>query len=117
MDFATVLSKISTGAQVATAVTPEIEQYGDDHVAATQQILQIAGAGVAAEASDKNVQAEAWRRRSWRPVWFRWCLSCSPGSSSRSRRQRKPPENSGQWIVARACFKNRPIVSGCSLRG
>jgi hypothetical protein len=59
MDFATVLSKISTGAQIAQAVTPEIEQYGADHVAATQQILQIAGAGVAAETSDKNVQAEA----------------------------------------------------------
>jgi hypothetical protein len=59
MDFATVLSKISTGAQIATAVTPEIEQYGADHVAATQQILQIAGAGVAAETSDKTVQAEA----------------------------------------------------------
>ena len=59
MDFATVLSKISTGAQIAQAVTPEIEQYSTDHVAATQQILQIAGAGVAAESNDKNVQAEA----------------------------------------------------------
>jgi hypothetical protein len=59
MDFATVLSKISTGAQIATAVTPEIEQFGTDHVAATQQILQIAGAGVAAETSDKTAQAEA----------------------------------------------------------
>lgn len=59
MDFATVLSKISTGAQIAQAVTPAIQQYGSDHVAATQQILQIAGAGVAAESSDKNVQAEA----------------------------------------------------------
>lgn len=59
MDFATVLSKINTGAQIAQAVTPAIQQYGNDHVAATQQILQIAGAGVAAETSDKNVQAEA----------------------------------------------------------
>ncbi len=59
MDFATVLSKISTGAQIAQAAAPEIEQYSSDHVAATQQILQIAGAGVAAESSDKNVQAEA----------------------------------------------------------
>ena len=59
MDFATILPKISTGAQIATAVTPEIEQYGTDHVAATQQILQIAGAGVAAESSDKTVQTEA----------------------------------------------------------
>ena len=59
MDFATLLSKISTGAQIAQAVTPEIQQYGADHVAATQQILQIAGAGVAAETSDKNVQTEA----------------------------------------------------------
>jgi hypothetical protein len=59
MDFATVLSKISTGAQIAQAVAPEIEQYGNDHVAATQQILQIAGAGVAAESGDKNVQAKA----------------------------------------------------------
>jgi len=59
MDFATVLSKISTGAQIAQAVTPDIQQYGADHVAATQQILQIAGAGVAAETSDKTVQAEA----------------------------------------------------------
>ena len=59
MDFATLLSKISTGAQIAQAVTPAIQQYGTDHVAATQQILQIAGAGVAAETSDKNVQEEA----------------------------------------------------------
>jgi hypothetical protein len=59
MDFATILSKISTGAQIAQAVTPEIQQYGTDHVAATQQILQIAGAGVAAETNDKTVQAEA----------------------------------------------------------
>ena len=59
MDFATVLSKISTGAQIAQAAAPEIQQYSTDHVAATQQILQIAGAGVAAETSDKNVQAEA----------------------------------------------------------
>ena len=59
MDFATILSKISTGAQIAQAVTPEIKQYGTDHVAATQQILQIAGAGVAAETNDKTVQAEA----------------------------------------------------------
>jgi len=59
MDFATVLSKISTGAQIAQAAAPQIEQYSSDHVAATQQILQIAGAGVAAESSDKNVQAEA----------------------------------------------------------
>ena len=59
MDFATLLKKISTGAQIAQAVTPEIEEYGTDHVAATQQILQIAGAGVAAETSDKTVQAEA----------------------------------------------------------
>ena len=59
MDFATILSKISTGAQIAQAVTPEIQQYGADHVAATQQILKIAGAGVAAETSDKTVQAEA----------------------------------------------------------
>ena len=59
MDFATLLKKISTGAQIVQAVTPEIEQYSTDHVAATQQILQIAGAGVAAETSDKNVQEEA----------------------------------------------------------
>jgi len=59
MDFASVLSKINTGAEIAQAVTPNIEKYSDDHVAATQQILQIAGAGVAAESSDKNVQAEA----------------------------------------------------------
>jgi len=59
MDFATVLSKISTGAQIAQAAAPQIEQYSSDHVAATQQILQIAGAGVAAESNDKNVQAEA----------------------------------------------------------
>ena len=59
MDFATLLSKISTGAQIAQAATPAIQQYGTDHVAATQQILQIAGAGVAAETNDKTVQAEA----------------------------------------------------------
>jgi hypothetical protein len=45
MDFATILSRINTGAQIAQAVTPAIQQYGTDHVAATQQILQIAGAG------------------------------------------------------------------------
>ena len=59
MDFATVLSKINTGAQIAQTAAPEIEQYGNDHVAATQEILQAAGAGVAAETSDKTVQAEA----------------------------------------------------------
>jgi hypothetical protein len=59
MDFATILSKISTGAQIAQVASPEIEQYGTDHVAATQQLLQIAGAGVAAETNDKTVQAEA----------------------------------------------------------
>jgi len=59
MDFATLLSKISTGAQIAQAVSPEIQQFGADHVAATQEILKIAGAGVAAETSDKNVQEEA----------------------------------------------------------
>jgi len=59
MDFATLLSKISTGAQIAQAVTPEIQQFGADHVAATQEILKIAGAGVAAETSDKTVQEEA----------------------------------------------------------
>jgi len=59
MDFATILSKISTGAQIAQVAAPQIQQYGSDHVAATQQILQIAGAGVAAETSDKTVQTEA----------------------------------------------------------
>ncbi len=59
MDFATLLSKISTGAQIAQAAAPEIQQYGTDHVAATQQILKIVGAGVAAETSDKTVQDEA----------------------------------------------------------
>jgi len=59
MDFATILSKISTGAQIAQAAVPQIEQYGNDHVAATQQILQAAGAGVAAESSDPTVQTEA----------------------------------------------------------
>jgi hypothetical protein len=59
MDFATILSKISAGAQIAQEAAPEIEQYGDNHVAATQEILQVAGAGVAAESTDKNVQAEA----------------------------------------------------------
>jgi len=59
MDFATILSKISTGAQIAQAVAPQIQQYGADHVAATQQILQIAAAGVAAETADKTVQTEA----------------------------------------------------------
>ena len=58
-DFADVLSKINTGAQIATALTPELQQYSTDHVAATQGILQIAGAGVAAESNDPTVQTEA----------------------------------------------------------
>lgn len=59
MDFADVLNKINTGAQIAQAALPAVEQYGSDHVSATQQLLQIAGAGVAAETSDKQVAAEA----------------------------------------------------------
>ena len=59
MDFATALAKISTASQIATAAVPAIQQYSTDHVAATQQILQIAGAGVAAESNDKDIQAEA----------------------------------------------------------
>ena len=59
MDFATILTKISTGAQIAQAAAPAIQQYGADHISATQQILQIVGAGVAAESSDKAVQTEA----------------------------------------------------------
>ena len=59
MDFTTLLAKINTGAQIAQAAAPSIQQYSTDHVAATQQLLQVAGAGVAAETSDKNIQEEA----------------------------------------------------------
>jgi len=57
--FADILNKINTGAQIAQAAEPSIEQYGADHVAATQELLKIAGAGVAAETSDQTVAAEA----------------------------------------------------------
>jgi hypothetical protein len=100
MDFATVLSKISTGAPIAQAAAPEIEQYGADHVAATHQILQIAGAGVAAESSDKNVQAEAVASAQLAsrvvPLVFE-LFSCfkQGGSAGGSLKA----VDSGQWIV------------------
>ena len=59
LNFADLLKKINTGAQIAQALQPALQQYGTDHVGATQEILQIAGAGVAAESSDPTVQAEA----------------------------------------------------------
>jgi hypothetical protein len=59
MDFATLLQKISTGAQIAQAITPTVKQYSADHVAATQEVLQVVGAGVAAESNDTTVQQES----------------------------------------------------------
>lgn len=59
MDFASLLSKISTAAQIAQAAAPQVAAFGSDHVTATQNLLQIAGAGVAAETNDKNIQGEA----------------------------------------------------------
>jgi hypothetical protein len=57
--FADILSKISTAAQIAQTVTPAIELFGKDHLASTQEILQIAGAGVSVFNGDPQVQAEA----------------------------------------------------------
>jgi hypothetical protein len=57
--FADILNKINTGAQIAQAIEPTIAPFGADHIAGTQQILQIAGAAVAAETSDATIQAEA----------------------------------------------------------
>ena len=57
--FADILAKITTGAQIALAVEPALAQFSTDHVTATQQLLNIAGAGVAAESSDPQIQAEA----------------------------------------------------------
>ncbi len=59
MDFATLLQKISTGAQIAQVITPALQQYSTDHVAATQEVLQALGAGVAAESSDTTVQQDS----------------------------------------------------------
>ena len=58
-DFATILAKISTAAQVVQAAEPAIVTFSTDHVTGTQQLLQIAGAAVAAESGDANVQQEA----------------------------------------------------------
>ena len=58
-NFQDLLGKIQTASQIVTAAEPAIAEYSTDHVAATQQLLQIAGAGVAAETSDAGVQAEA----------------------------------------------------------
>lgn len=58
-NFQDILTKIQTAAQIAQAVEPALAQYSTDHVAATQNILQIAGAGVAAEVSDPQIQQEA----------------------------------------------------------
>ena len=108
MDFATLLSKISTGAQIAQAVTPEIQQYGADHVAATQQILKIAGAGVAA----RNLRQERAGRSVGLgarppPAWFRWRLSCSPPFSTKSQWQRRRQRRPERWPT----FRSHPFAS------
>ena len=43
-DFATILSKINTASQIVTAAEPALAEFSADHVTATQQLLQIAGA-------------------------------------------------------------------------
>ena len=58
-NFQDILNKINIGAQIAAAVQPALVQFSADHVSGTQQILQIAGASVAAESSDPQIQAEA----------------------------------------------------------
>lgn len=57
-DFDTILSKIQTASQIVTAAEPAIEEYGTDHVAATQQLLQVAAAGVGAE-TNSTIAGEA----------------------------------------------------------
>lgn len=58
-NFADILAKISTAAQAVTAAEPAVETFSTDHVAGTQQLLNITGATVAAESVDAGVQSEA----------------------------------------------------------
>lgn len=58
-NFNDILTKINTGAQIAAAIEPSLQLYGTDHAAATQQIINIAGAGVAALTTDTTIQNEA----------------------------------------------------------
>ena len=58
-DFATLLQKINTGAQIATTLSPAIQEYGTDHVKATQDVIATIGAGVAAESTNTQTQNEA----------------------------------------------------------
>ena len=46
--FAAVLAKINLAAQIAQLAEPSIALFSTDHVAATQQLLQITGASVSA---------------------------------------------------------------------
>lgn len=59
VSFQDILNKINTGAQIAAALEPSLQLFSTDHATATQQIIQIAGAGVAALSSDIQVQQEA----------------------------------------------------------
>jgi len=52
VNFQDLLAKISTGAQIAQAAEPAIATFSTDHVAGTQQLLQIGGAAFAAETAD-----------------------------------------------------------------
>jgi hypothetical protein len=59
MTFNDVLQKIQIAAQVAVSAEQSLTLWGTDHIAATQGILQTAGAGVAAMTNDAQIQAEA----------------------------------------------------------
>ena len=59
VNFADILAKINTAAQIAAAAQPDIVQFSTDHAAGTQQLLQLAGAAVASETTDSTVQSEA----------------------------------------------------------
>jgi hypothetical protein len=59
MNFQLLLQKIQTAGQIALAADETLTQGSSDHVTATQEVLQVAGASVAAESSDPVVQQEA----------------------------------------------------------
>lgn len=59
LKFTDIFNKINTAGQIVTAAEAGIAEYSTDHVAATQELLAVAGAGVAAETSDTTIQAEA----------------------------------------------------------
>ena len=81
MDFATIFSKISTGAQIAQAAAPEIQQYGADHVTAPSRFSKSPARAWRPKPPTRPRKLRRWPQRSWPPAWFRWRLSSSPASS------------------------------------